>query len=270
MMRWLLALGLFCVTTPAVAHDVWLRPGPSRPTAAGELVKVDLHQGHVGEAEVLARNERKRQRFEARGPREAILDLPGLHGQVPAGLFRPSSAGLWAVLYEGNASLYRLPAERFERYLAEEGLQHVVAERRRTGTSGKEGREWVSRSLKALVPVGEVSALVDTDHGLEAELVLVDLDHSQLRLRLLVQGEPASDVLVDVQSLEGGERLAAPTTEEGVVSWALEPTSRIDGGSWMASAVIARPSSSPEAEWRTYFTTLTFPWINGRAPAHSD
>ena len=129
----------------------------------------------------------------------------------------------------------------------------------------------VSRSLKALVPVSPVAKLVDRPVGLPVELVLEEQGPA-IELRLLVDGEPAEGVLVDLQTIDpAGPRFAARTAAGGVASFRIESPS--DGPSegrpsegrpserkrWMAAAVVARPSSSTEATWRTHFATLVFP-----------
>ena len=245
----------------ALAHDVWLSVSADE-IGVGGLVQVELWQGHARSPEPLARNARKLERLQAIGPNDHVVDLPGLHGRRPAGVFRATVPGTWRVLYEGRPSLHRLAAESFERYLEEEGLEHVLVERRTSSSQHEEGRELVSRSLKALVPVSPVAKLVDRPVGLPVELVLEE-QGPPIELRLLVDGEPAEGVLVDLQTIDpAGPRFAARTAAGGVASFRIESPSEgrsSEGRLWMAAAVVARPSSSPEAAWRTHFATLVFP-----------
>lgn len=256
LLRLLLPLLCLLPCCAARAHDVWLSPIPNDGVGVGDLVKVELWQGHTHGAEPLARPASRLQRLQALGPGGETVELPGISGRRPAGVFRPKAPGTWRVVYEGRPSLHRLEAGRFEQYLDEEGLAHVLAERRRRSSTHEEGRELVSRSLKALVRIGDAT-LSDRPSRLPVELVLERIAGDTVELRLLVAGRPAEGVLVDLQALDRTSlRLEARTTAEGVVSFRFESSS--GPGRWMAAAVLARPSTSVDAAWRTFFTTLTF------------
>jgi uncharacterized GH25 family protein len=270
----LLVLGALAPT--AAAHDMWIVPPAA--TAAGEAAEVRLQVGHAGGAETVRRDGRRLARFAALGPGGEELPVVGLDGAEPAGVFRPGNAGSWTVVYESHDAFSELPADRFDHYLEEEGLDAIRVLRRRSGHDAEPGRELYSRSLKSLVRVGPEPAAdrlaADRAVGLPLELVIETepalWGAGALQLRLLLRGGPLAGALVDVVDLDDGSRVATPRTDgDGRVELELGP------GTWMASVVhMEAETASPRADWRSVFTTLTWrmdphpPTPSPSPPAH--
>jgi len=260
---WLL-IGVFAIVPSAAAHDLWIVP-----PAAGELAEVRLRLGHAGDPETVRRDGRRLVRFAAVAPTGEEHAVPGLDGADPAGFFRPDREGLWTIVYESREAFSELPADRFRAYLEEEGLDAVLDLRRRRGEDGEPGRELYSRSLKSLVRVGP-EATADRAVGLPLELVIETAPRlwagGRLRLRLLLRGEPLPGALVDVRSLDDGATVASPRTDgDGRLELELGP------GTWMAAVVhMQAEETSPRADWRSLFATLTWaiphPPAAGRGP----
>src|SRR6187402_873492 len=128
--RFALAVTLLIASaTHASAHDFWIEPSSYRPTV-GQRIDIDLRVGEQFSGEAVERNPLRIVRFaatDALGKEEPIL---GIDKRAPAGLWRPKSAGLFAIAYESNVTPIELEAQKFERYLEEEGLQHVIALRK--------------------------------------------------------------------------------------------------------------------------------------------
>ncbi len=251
------------VTGPVSAHDVWL--GIPAGVAPNEVVKARLFQGHGGQSEPLARNDRRLQRLYAIDPAAAETELPGLHGGDPAGLVRPGTAGSWTIVYQSRTAPHITDADVFRRHLELEGLDHVLDQRRRSGRSDTQGRELYSRTLKALLVVGP-GPVIDRAQGFDVELVLEAADSDRVILQALRGGRPQGDVLVDLHPLRPGPETpiqSARTDADGRVELAA-PSG--EAKVWVATAVLAEPMSEagrsanePDLDWRTYFTALTFP-----------
>ncbi|HEX4953430.1 MAG TPA: DUF4198 domain-containing protein [Thermoanaerobaculia bacterium] len=252
----LLSLALL-VPCSALAHDVWIVPASFSPVV-GEPVAVRLKLGHPQqEVEPVARNPKRLLRLVALTA-TGEQPLIGQDGADPAGWGRFAEPGLRILVYEGSAAFMELPPDRFEHYLAEEGLDAILAERRERGETTRPGRELYSRCLKALVSVGEPSAEHDRVLGLDAELVLEsDLaapPAEPLTVRVLRRGVPLAGVLVELVRLDGrGAVQGLRSDAQGRVAF-----TGVASGAWLVTAVTAERSRAAEADWRSVWTSLTF------------
>src|SRR6185503_3389608 len=85
------------------------------------------------------------------------VPVVGMPGADPAGAVRVGERGAAMLLYRGTPQPIVLEAAKFESYLREEGLEHVLAARAKAGNSDAPGRERFGRCAKALLAVGGVS-----------------------------------------------------------------------------------------------------------------
>ena len=183
--------------------------------------------------------------------------IRGRDGADPAGFLRPAS-GLQVVGYFSNPSRIELPAEKFNAYLEEEGLDSILALRKQ---SDAPGRELYSRCAKSLVLSGSPSEL-DGDRRLGFPLELV-AERNPYALRggqdlpvlLLWQGRPLEGALVvAINRAFPADKLAARSDRDGRVGLRLKP-----GGMWLIKAVhmVAAPAGA-DADWQSYWASLTF------------
>lgn len=245
----LLAGGL--LPAGAGAHELYLVPGTFAPAPA-EVVPVHVRVGPPGEAEPVRRDDSRIVRFVARGPR-GDLAVPGKAGGDPAGAVHLTDPGLWAVGYVTRPTPSLLAGPEFERYLAEEGLEHVARERRRAGQSAAPGRELYFRSVKTLVAVGASDGgAADRPLGLPLELLREAAGDGRVQLRLLHHGEPVPGARVSLRALAGGPAREARTGSDGRVAFAAP------AGEWLAHTVVMTPAGEPGADWLSAWATLTF------------
>ena len=253
----LVALGY---TPAARAHDMWIAPSTFRP-AAGEVVRLYLQLGEAGgEVQAVERDSRRIERFDMVGP-GGRSDVPGLDGQVVGGWIRPPAAGRHAVAYVTRPAFSELPAAAFESYLAEEGLEAIIEERRELRESGHSARERYSRSLKTLIDAGDATE-PDRPVGLPLELILEGpteqgTERSDLgaawRVRLILHDEPLEHALVRARRLDHEALVVLRRTDaEGRATLDLGP------GRWVVSSVYMERSEEPGAEWRSLWTSLAF------------
>ena len=102
------------------AHDFWIEPSTYSPRP-DEAVRIQLRVGERFAGEPVARNGAAIERFIAVGP-SGEKPVFGRDGLDPAGLLRLDTAGLWQIGYRSKPSPVVLPADKFEQYLREEGL----------------------------------------------------------------------------------------------------------------------------------------------------
>src|SRR5258705_9682533 len=134
------------------AHDMWIEPTTFAPEA-GEIVGVRLRVGQDLLGDPIPRDPALLRQFivdESEG-RKLVVGRDGLD---PAGYVRASVPGLLVVGYHSHPSSVELPAEKFNQYLKDEGLDSVAALRAARGQSGAAAREMFTRCAKSLLLSG--------------------------------------------------------------------------------------------------------------------
>lgn len=258
---------------PAAAHDLWLEVAGAAEAAGspGTTRTVDVRVGDAFPGDALPWRPAATVRFAVVGPagERPVEPLAG----VPAARFAIDRRGDHAVVFRSGEAPIELPAEKFEAYLLEEGLEAVAAQREVDGHADRPGRELYSRSVKALIraagagapePAGQTPSLhTPSIHtrptGLALELVPAaspyDLAAGEdLELVLLWQGEPLAGALVEAVRREQPAAVYSGRTDaRGVVR--LPATAP---GFWRLSAVHMQAADDREADWRSVWSTLTY------------
>jgi uncharacterized GH25 family protein len=241
------------------AHDFWIEPSSFRPAAGSELA-VSLRVGEHFRGEPVPRFDPRIVKFVLSS---AAGDTPigGFPGMDPAGLVRVSSPGLALIGYRSQRSSITLEPEKFEKYLADEGLDHVLEIRKKRGEQGKPGNEVYSRCAKSLVAVnGTGESGFDRILGLTLEIVaesnpLKLRAGETMRVRVLHEGKPLAGALVKAIALEDPDNtLSARSEKDGRVSLRLARR-----GAWLIEAVHMVPAPTETgADWESLWASLTF------------
>jgi hypothetical protein len=258
------AVGLSAATVlvlaagPLAAHDFWIVPGTFTPEV-GATVAVGLRVGERFRGEPALVQRKQVERFFAIGPtRESLVTVR--QGSEPAGFVRIGAPGLWIIGYRSRPSAVSLPAEQFERYLSEEGLERISELRAARGESGLAAREIFSRCAKSLLSAGPGAKGHDRQLGLTLELVAEDNPYAvqpgqELSVRLLYEGRPLPDALVvALNSDEPDKRLAARSDSEGRARFRFGRAGR-----WLIKAVHMIPAPPDAlADWESLWASVTF------------
>ncbi len=205
-------------------------------------------------------------RFAAIGP-AGETPIPGVAGTDPAGYLLVSAPGLYQLVYRSNHDTVELDAAKFERYLAEEGLERILALRAERRESASPAREIFSRCAKSLIAVGGAPAggagrAAGADHvlGLPFELVPGENPYAlaagrELPLTLLFDGRPLAGAKVTaIPKGHPGEQVSARTDGQGR---ARLPLGR--GGLWLVKSVHMLPAPAGSgAQWESWWASLTF------------
>jgi uncharacterized GH25 family protein len=250
-----------CVLLTAAAlpaHDFWIEPSTFTPEA-NRVVPVRLLVGQKFRGEPIPRNAALIERF-VLASAAGESPVPGRDGADPAGVVRAGAPGLAILGYASRNSSVSLEAEKFEKYLGDEGLERVSAERRKRGETGKPARENFARCAKALLSVGGGGeAGADRPLGFRLELVAEKNPYAvpapaSLPLRLLYEGKPLAGALVVAIPYDApDEARSARTDAAGRVS--VDISRR---GQWLIKAVHMIPSATPDADWQSLWASLTF------------
>jgi hypothetical protein len=225
----------------------------------GSTVALALRVGDHLRGEPVLGDRRQIERFFAVAPGgEPFVGIR--QGSEPAGYIRVETPGLWIIAYRSRPSRVSLPADQFERYLADEGLESIVEGRAAHGENGLPGREIFSRCAKSLLESGFAAEGNDRQVGLRLELIAENNPYvlgpgDELSFRLLYEGDPLPEALV--VALNGDDpdiRLAARSDSDGRVMFRLGRAGR-----WLVKAVhmVAAPPDVA-ADWESLWASATF------------
>lgn len=255
MNRYLVAL----ISIPLVAHDLWMVPATFAP-AQGQIVGIRLLVGQNLLGDPLPRSSPLINQFVV-ADAEGVKPVVGRDGGDPAGLVRAAGPGMMVVGYRSNGSPVELPAEKFNAYLKEEGLEAVIALRAKRNQNAEKGREMFYRCAKSLLLSGAASeAQADRRLGFPLELVAERNPYllrtgDLLPVRLTYENKPLAGALVIAMNRQNpSEKVALRTGKDGRVQFKLRP-----GGMWLIKAVHMIPApAGVDADWASFWASLTF------------
>lgn len=238
---------LLLVVSSAHAHDFWIEPSTFTP-AAGETVAVRLRVGEHLQGEPVPRRTGRIERFFARSA-TGERDVPGQDNRDPAGILAVRDAGTTVVAYRSRPTRTELAADKFESYLREEGLEHVIDARKERGESSKAGTEIYSRAAKTLLQTGG-GELTDQVLGLRLEVVRISEG-----FQVLFEGKPLENAMVvAIRRGSGAKPMQARTDRRGTVRF--PPFGR---GEWLVKTVHMVPApASADADWESIWASETF------------
>jgi uncharacterized GH25 family protein len=258
----LFAACAFAVATPLVAHDFWIEPTSFRPDV-GSVVGLSLRVGQGFRGDPVPLNPDKIVKFATVSPAGTETPVDGAPGRDPAGRARVTERGFVVAGYRSSPSSLELPADKFEAYLKDEGLEKVSEVRARRGDSEKPSKEIFSRCAKALLDAGGAGAAgFDRSLGFRLELIpgkrpkeLPPNGGGSIPVRLVYEGKPLAGALVVAMNRDDPEkRLSARTDKSGGVLLALHR-----GGVWLVKAVHMVPAPVESgADWESLWASLTF------------
>ena len=257
-------LALVAAVGPVAAHDFWIEPSSFAP-APGEAVRVRLRVGQDFVGDPVPRDDDAIDRFELLGPagRSPIVGEDGLD---PAGFTRVDGEGSRVITYESRGGFVTLPAERFERYLGDEGLEAIAQSRARSGGSAKDGRERFHRCAKAIIVAGAASPEIPEKTGLTLEIV-PRRDPTRLHagdslpVTLLFRGRPLAGALVKLLDKEAPGRIGAVRTDpRGEATVILHA----DGAHLVKAVWMNAAPPGGEADWESWWASLTFATTGAR------
>ncbi len=249
----------------ASAHDFWLQP-LSWQAAPGVAMPFVVEVGHGS----------FRQQWGADGGHLLALQDLARGGAVDLRpLFKPGGTvphltrvfqrpGLHVVSLVSTDAVSNLPSIRFNDYINVEGLTPAIDARTRAGVMNSNGRELYSRRAKALVQVGPAApgddALATRPIGLTLEIVplrnpySLGADHV-LPVQILYDGNPLPGALVKLTNLEFDARPLRAVRSDAAGRASLQVP---QVGSWLVNVIWTHPIKSPDADFQTVFSSLTF------------
>jgi uncharacterized GH25 family protein len=268
MIRRLFALCLLGLGSAAAAHDFWLQPVRWQ-AVPGEDVGITLQVGHGSTRQRSPIPASRVLRFESVGPdgdrvdRRAALHIGAPQEDAAIAFDR---AGTYSVVFEtDNRAESHLPAQKFNAYLAEEGLTPAQVQRKHTGRMQADGAENYSRHARTIVQIGPVDVLqqaqITRPSGMTLEIVPeispVALTKGQaLPVRIYYRGRPLAGALVKLNDLDQD---AVPIAEQRSDAQGRATFTFPHSGSWQLNVVWTRPQPRTSlADFDTSFSSLSF------------
>ncbi len=259
-------------TGPVSAHEFWIEASPFQVPVGG-LVRVSLHHGERFLGEPVPRDPGTIESFQMIGP-DGAHPVVGRGGSVTS-FARPELPGLHIIAYQSGRLRVELPAEEFEQYLREEGLEGIADMRAGRDQSDRAGREVYSRCAKALIRVdaasasdgaagaqGDAAGAQDRDRGLGLPLEIVAEGNpcalrpgDEMGLKLLFKRKPLEGATVIAVDRADPRRLVSQKTDErGRAAFTLA-----NPGTWMFTTIhmVAAPRDA-NADWESFWASLTF------------
>jgi uncharacterized GH25 family protein len=247
------------LSSPALSHDFWIEPSSFHPSAGSQLA-VSLRVGEHFRGDPVPRMDARIVRF-VLASASGETPIGGLPATDPAGLVTVAVPGLAVIGYRSQRTPITLEAEKFEKYLADEGLDDVLAVRKTRGEQGKPGNEVYSRCAKSLITVdGTGKSGSDSALGFTLEIVAesnpVKLHAGErMRVRVLHEGKPLAGALVKAIALEDPDNtLSARSGKDGRAAVLLSRK-----GVWLVKTVHMVPAPKETgADWESLWASLTF------------
>jgi hypothetical protein len=243
---------------------MWIEPTAFAPEV-GKIIGARLRVGQDFLGDPIRRDSKIISEFVS-VDRTGRKTLVGQEGSDPAGLVRVAEPGMLILGYKSNPSPVVLPAEKFNQYLEEEGLESIAELRGRRNETAKDGREIFSRCAKSLVMAGvPASDQMDRRLGFPLELVAEKNPYmlgigEELPVSLSYEGRPIAGILVvAINRMNPSVKQQARTDRNGRVKFRLE-----DRGAWLIKAVHMTPAASEtNADWSSFWASLTFEFKPG-------
>ncbi len=255
---------LALLAAPLSAHEFWLRPS-SHFAAPDDTVEFALRVGmdFKGESRPFTRD--LVTAFCDISASSRIDEYSRVHATASEShtLSLPlSGAGTHLLAVDTIAKPITLEAEKFNDYLREDGLDHILALRAERGQEKSPGRELYRRCVKTLVRVGAASdTTYATRTGQRLEIV-PRADPFRLRpggslgFTVFFDDQPLAGALVRAWHRQGDKltELPARTAADCTVAFTLP-----SAGDWMISVVHMVPlAEAPGYDWQSYWGNLTF------------
>jgi uncharacterized GH25 family protein len=258
-----LAVTLLTVGLPVFAHDYWLEPDAFF-LPVGESVHVHLHLGDDFKSEEEKPFQKKPTvKFQLLSAKETQdLAAAGEEGKKPVARVKAQAAGNYLIALERSPQTINLAADKFNAYLAEEGLDAILELRRKACEDKQEGRERYSRYLKALLQVGDQrDDTYKKEVGHRLEIVPQENPYqrkvgAQLTVKVLFEGKPLRGAKLFAHH-RAGDKVATQmgtTSREGLAVIKLEKA-----GSWLIRLVhMRRCEGVADIDWESFWGAYTF------------
>jgi hypothetical protein len=237
--------------SPLIGHDLYLMPQRFH-VKPSETLLVSVHNG---DAFPVSEGPTDPQRITVAAGAQPLADFR-IVGKATHAFANVKSTGTLVFAVQTTPRLIKLDSAPFEKYLKSEGLEYVIAERKRIRESGKPGVERYSKYAKTLVVSGTESLKPAGPLGLPMEIVPHGIPRpgETLSVQVLWKSKPAAGLQVEAAwAGDGKARIVGRTDAAGRIDVPLQ-----HAGKWRIRTVAMERCSGKGADWESYWGSLTF------------
>jgi uncharacterized GH25 family protein len=251
---------VFVLWLIAPAHEFWLQPDRFR-FQPGETAVIDFMVGEhfTGTFWDMERHRAEAVRWMTAGTdRDVTAQVKKQKGKNLEVTMPTAGTQLFAL--RSNAAYIEMASEKFDEYLAEDGIDNILNERRAHSSSAPV-RELYTRCAKLLVQVGNrIDETFKRHAGHPLEIVPLQNPYSltsgdYLDCRVLYNRAPLAHQKVKVWSFIGRRVFLQNifTEKDGAIRFPIS-----NRGPWMVSTVKMEKSANPQADYESLWATLVF------------
>lgn len=263
--RYIICLScLLILIFPINAHEFWLMPSKYF-ASPGEVINLNFFVGEHFTGEHWGGGGRRINslNYFHHGTVENITNSVEYKDSTLTASITLSKSGTHAIALSTNNAYIELEADKFNEYLKEDGLEHIIAWRAQQGKSNTKSREYYRRCAKTFIQVGSLK-----DHGYKGasamvlEIIARENPYRQkpgtsLHFQVLYKNKPLENGLVRMwyRDPEGKVKEEQVRTDSnGLVRLAMKKK-----GEYMISIVWMEPwTEDNKAELISTWSSLTF------------
>lgn len=249
------------VATLSQAHEFWLQPRKFQYKVGDEMI-VDFMVGENfgGEFWDLARHKVERLEIHmGTTVKNLIKDVTPTVGKNLT--YKFDREGTHLVALESDFAFIELDAGKFNDYLKEDGIENILAERKKNGTLETGAKEFYKRYAKLIVQSGtKLDGTFRRSAGFRYELFPMTNPASiksgdYLDCQLMWEGKPVPHTMVKVWSHVGNRIFLQNiyTENDGMIRFPISSP-----GAWMVSSVRMIPSEKEGADYQSLWSSLVF------------
>jgi uncharacterized protein DUF4198 len=250
-----------------VPHEFWLHPDKFF-YKRGEKINIRLREGRNFEVKNWTDNKELLQTlhiyFGGVKDKDLLKSFPDKKGDsIQLTLL---DEGTIMICSNSINTITEMQADNFNNYLLENGFTEAIQYRQQNNDTNTSGREYFHSSMKTIFQVGTKT---DKTYKQKTDL-LIDIipeDHpynaaneEKFKIKVLFKGEPLAHQKVKVSHRLNNtiSQIEYTTDEDGNFKFFFTPA-----GHWMVSIVkMIRLKNDPSAEWQSYWSSLTWGYIN--------
>jgi len=254
-------IAFVAISLLATAHEFWMQPKKFR-YAVGEEVKIDFLVGEnfSGENWDLTKHKVElAQVISAYGKKVLTPAIKPTKGNNLT--YKLANEGTHLFSITSNEAYIELEAPKFNAYLEEDGLDEILALRKKNNQLDKPSRENYSRYAKLLVQSGNKNDDVfKRKLGLKVEIIPLQNPYTlksgdYLECEVQYEGKPLPHQLVKVWGFIGNTAFLQNvyTENDGRLKFPISNT-----GPWMVSFVKMIESTKPNIDYESMWASLVF------------
>ncbi len=254
-------LALIISGTLALAHEFWLYPQKFRIKPGDELAVV-LLVGDNFDGDFWDLKTNRIEKLDLHHLTK-VTDLEKTFQLAESQKIKVKLAaeGTYMLSLQSRPKSLTSSAEEFNAYLKEDGLDNVYDHRAKTKTLDKSANEIYTRYSKLLVQSGDkTDDTFKKQTGMKLEIVPDQNPYTlktgdYLQCTVLYDGKPSAHQLVKVWNKISGSTFLQNiySEKDGTVRFPINAK-----GPWMVSTVKMVASDNAEADWKSFWSSLTF------------